>query len=478
MSTSSSNHESRSNLDSEMRISISKKHNGTLGESTQVRIVIPSTSTNPSNFKETIGSDSSISSSSASPRNLRECKQKPSSKGTARKTMSSFTPKTQLQMLAKPRSHDLVTIDSGDEDSNCLLDPLSEPNDKDSVTPTLQKSLISFDSNLTSSENKLKNSPGSFASSTTKGNGLSDKIVLNHLKVSDTSIDKDESKRSKTLGVYMELFEIEWKKHMNDVEYAKVKKKLEKRVYGISDYYKNSARLHEFIQMKTTSIVNEPRKVFPVLKEVLDELTKHGHKESALCIQTTTEEPVEKKRIVLTSVLDHDNCSDSSSKPSTSKIGDESFVEDCSAKINSDNHRKLTKALVLKKKRHIHKLERALMTCGKEIRRCEEEELTLSDLEDDDSAYIRASRYKARYLKIYSKIAQLRKLDASLQRKQDKRFRTESSQIPDINVKVEVMVNKHKQFPDYADILKLYKTYYCDNNLVVSKEAMKAEGKI
>ena len=40
------------------------------------------------------------------------------------------------------------------------------------------------------------------------------------------------------------------------------------------------------------------------------------------------------------------------------------------------------------------------------------------------------------------------------------------------------MVNKKKQFPDYADVLKLYETYYRDNNLVVSKEAMKAEGKI
>ena len=460
-----------------MRISISKKHNGTLGESTQVRIVIPSASTNSSTCKETIGSDSSISSFPASRRNLRECHHKSINKRSARKTMSSFTPKTQLQMLPKPRSHDLVTIDSGDEDSNCLHEPLSEPNNKDSLTPTLQKSLIPFDSNSTSSENKQKNCPGNVAPSTTKGNRVSDAIVLQHLEVSNTNIDKDDS-RNKTLEFYMELFEVEWKKYMNNVEYAKVKKKLEKRFYGISDYYKNSSRLHEFIQMKTTSIVKEPRKVFLVIKDVLDELTKHGHKESVLRIQTMAEEAVKKKRIVLTSVLDHDNYSNASSKPSTSKIADESFVKDCNAKIYSDNHRKLMKAQVVKKKRHIHKLERALMTCGKEIRRCEEEELSLSDLEDDDSAYIRVSRYKARYMKIYSKIAQLRKLDASLQRKQDKRFRTESSQIPNINAKVEEMVNKKKQFPDYADVLKLYETYYRDNNLVVSKEAMKAEGKI
>ena len=98
-------------------------------------------------------------------------------------------------------------------------------------------------------------------------------------------------------------------------------------------------------------------------------------------------------------------------------------------------------------------------------------------MEDDDSAYLRVSRYKARYMKIYNKIAHLRKLDASLQRKQDKRFRTEASRIPDINTKIEKMVNKNKLFPDYCDILRLYETYYRENNLVIAKDVMKEEGK-
>ena len=98
-------------------------------------------------------------------------------------------------------------------------------------------------------------------------------------------------------------------------------------------------------------------------------------------------------------------------------------------------------------------------------------------MEEDDSAYLKVSRYKARYMKIYNKIAQLRKLDSSLQRQQDKRFRTEASRIPEINAKIEDMVNKSKMFPDYADILKLYQAHYQKNGLLVEKEIMKGEGK-
>ena len=98
-------------------------------------------------------------------------------------------------------------------------------------------------------------------------------------------------------------------------------------------------------------------------------------------------------------------------------------------------------------------------------------------MEDENSGYLRVSRYKARYMKIYRKIAQLRKLDSSLQRKQDKKFKTEASRIPEINSRIETLVNKNKTFPDYADVLKLYENHYQENNLIREKELMKQEGK-
>ena len=130
-----------------------------------------------------------------------------------------------------------------------------------------------------------------------------------------------------------------------------------------------------------------------------------------------------------------------------------------------------------KRKRHILKLEQALHACGKQIKKIEEEGLSLSDMENEDSSYLRVSRYKARYMKIYNKIAQLRNLDNSLERRVDKKFKTEASRIPDINNEIEKLVNRQRVFPDYADILKLYQRYYQENNLVVEKEIVRSEGK-
>ena len=65
-----------------------------------------------------------------------------------------------------------------------------------------------------------------------------------------------------------------------------------------------------------------------------------------------------------------------------------------------------------------------------------------------------------------------------MERKQDKKFKTEASRIPEINQRIEKMVNRDKSFPDFADVLKLFVEYYQEKSLVVRKEAMQEEGKI
>ena len=94
-----------------MRISISKKHSDALGESTQVKIVIPTTSSK-SNLKPKQGPSLSRSSSSII---QEEEKFNTQSKRTARKTMSSFTPRKQISNLSKPYDFSVVTIDSDGE---------------------------------------------------------------------------------------------------------------------------------------------------------------------------------------------------------------------------------------------------------------------------------------------------------------------------------------------------------------------------
>merc|ERR1719414_1696383 len=137
----------------------------------------------------------------------------------------------------------------------------------------------------------------------------------------------------------------------------------------------------------------------------------------------------------------------------------------------------MTERQVAKRKLHIKKLENALKACGREVARIEEAGMSLDEMYDENSGYIKVSKYKARYMKIYRKIAELRELNASLARKQDTKFKTEASRIPEINQQIEKMINREKSFPDFSDILKLYTNYYKEKNLIVGKELAQAEAK-
>ena len=449
-----------------MRISISKKNNGSLGQSTQVKIVIPSTSSTSSNSN--YGNVSGPSSSSTFMDKINEYRTNNTEcKGTARKSISSFTPRVQIPMLPKPRfwGNDVVTLDSDDEEDNHISDHLQQSKLRFSDSVHTQNSLDLDDTIpcLQDSEsNDTKNNSNKTDCVASQSTGKKSFDTEDH--VQDTS---------QSLDIYIGLFESEWMKHLTSSECEKVKKKLDKRFAAISNQYKPSKVLREFLLLKTKCITKEPRKVFPVIKEVLDELTKYGQKDS-LPVSKLNEGPVAKKRLKLTTCLDAQNELDDSLSGMTAKDLPKYYIQNEDS--DSASKESFTVEQLLKRKRHINKLERALKACGKEIKRCEEEELSLSDMEDENSGYLRVSRYKARYMKIYRKIAQLRKLDSSLQRKQDKKFKTEASRIPEINSRIETLVNKNKSFPDYADVLKLYEKHYQENSLNIEKELMKQEG--
>jgi len=104
-------------------------------------------------------------------------------------------------------------------------------------------------------------------------------------------------------------------------------------------------------------------------------------------------------------------------------------------------------------KRHVKKLEKALIQCEKQIRKLEETEIDFD--EEDSSVYVLQAKYKKRYMDIYRKLAAYNKLSADLDRRADKRFKFEDSRFPGINIKISKFVNRTKQFPDFADVKKL-----------------------
>ena len=459
----SKNSKASSNNETGMRISISQKHSDTLGDSTQVKIVIPTTPAPPNiNFSQ--GSNKASYSVS------KDTTQNNQLKRTARKTMASLTPKKQISKLLKPPKFSVVTLDSDDE-NECKTD--HKPNKQiklDDQAKSNNTALISPNGPCPIDKKSDENGCGLKIIATKSLIVSKDSAVENDLKL-------DSCVTGQTLEMQIALFETECQKYLSSTECDKVKTKLKKRVLAISDRYKSNSRLQEFLsdRMNKLKTANEelkkrPHKIFIVIKDVLDELTKYGTR-SSFAPPTTGGDALPNQ------IPSQANEDDLNIQPGPSGLQQELRIKEDS-EIPQKERKVMTDLQIAKRKRHIRKLENALKACGREIARCEEEDLGLDDLDNENSAYMKVSRYRARYMKIYRKIAQLRELNASLERKQDKKFKTEASRIPEINEQIEKMVNREKSFPDFSDILKLYTNYYKEKNLIVGKESAQAEGNI
>ncbi len=77
-------------------------------------------------------------------------------------------------------------------------------------------------------------------------------------------------------------------------------------------------------------------------------------------------------------------------------------------------------------------------------------------------------RYKKRYMEIYRKLAEYKKLSADLDRRSDKRFRFNASRYPEINIKIEKFINRSSIFPDFVDIKKLVEDVNAGHQLYLS----------
>ena len=459
--------------DTEMRISISKKQSWNQGHSTQVKIVIPSTLPTPSLRSEI---DEQLSSPCSSSKSLEETQEqntyKYKSKRTARKSISSFSPRVPIQSL------------HGEEQLTVAFEGSSKKDSHNSdFKKRLKPTMIKFSTNKISNSNDASPSVHKEKASnvinesepTPKCSFTSDDTVKNRTDYGgNTGAPTAVHELEHSIEFQMKLFESEWKKYLNTDEREKVQKKLEKRVALISDRNRLSRQLHKFMLMKTTRLMKDPKKVFLVIKEVIDELSKYAQKNVKPVTDTATSKKVTDTSTPWSSETELGSQLTKNNGLSNAQIEQE---KDCKKDLVANNGDQISRAQMKKRKRHVLKLEHALHACGKQIKKIEEEGLSLSDMENEDSSYLRVSRYKARYMKIYNKIAQLRNLDNSLERRVDKKFKTEASRIPDINDEIEKLVNRKRVFPDYADILKLYQRYYQENNLVVEKEIVRSEGK-
>ena len=102
----------------------------------------------------------------------------------------------------------------------------------------------------------------------------------------------------------------------------------------------------------------------------------------------------------------------------------------------------------------IRRLEKLMGRLDREIRRYSEKELSLDDLKNDDSAHMIEHKLRKRFVEAWEKWCKLKGYEGKTGRVTEKKIRFQGTRYPEINRKVEKLVNRNK-FPDFHDVYHL-----------------------
>ncbi|RXN25027.1 death domain-associated 6-like isoform X3 [Labeo rohita] len=103
-------------------------------------------------------------------------------------------------------------------------------------------------------------------------------------------------------------------------------------------------------------------------------------------------------------------------------------------------------------------LENLLKVYNEEIRRLQERELSIDDLEKEDSTYIQEHKLKRKMMKIYDKLCELKGCNTLTGRVIEQKIPYNGTRYPEINKKIERYINSPEALhnpPDYTDMLKV-----------------------
>ncbi|XP_027892558.1 death domain-associated protein 6 isoform X2 [Xiphophorus couchianus] len=119
---------------------------------------------------------------------------------------------------------------------------------------------------------------------------------------------------------------------------------------------------------------------------------------------------------------------------------------------NPEADRKARRAL----RKQIAYLENLLKLYNDEIYRLQQVELSLDDMETENSTYIQEHKLKRKMMKIYEKLCELKGCGSLTGRVIEQRIRYAGTRYPEINKRIERFINSpgtHNKPPNYSDIL-------------------------
>ncbi|XP_068414980.1 death domain-associated protein 6 isoform X2 [Eschrichtius robustus] len=107
-------------------------------------------------------------------------------------------------------------------------------------------------------------------------------------------------------------------------------------------------------------------------------------------------------------------------------------------------------------RRQIQRLEQLLALYVAEIRRLQEKELDLSELDDPDSTYLQEARLKRKLIRLFGRLCELKDCSSLTGRVIEQRIPYRGTRYPEVNRRIERLINKPgpDTFPDYGDVLR------------------------
>ncbi|KAM7384748.1 hypothetical protein PAMA_011889 [Pampus argenteus] len=124
-------------------------------------------------------------------------------------------------------------------------------------------------------------------------------------------------------------------------------------------------------------------------------------------------------------------------------------------------------------RKQIAYLENLLKVYNDEIRRLQQADLSLDDLQTEDSSYIQEHKLKRKMMKIYDKLCELKGCNTLTGRVIEQRIGYSSTRYPEINRKIERFINSpeaQRNPPDYPDILQQVLRANERHNLCLSRK--------
>ncbi|KAI3358144.1 hypothetical protein L3Q82_003145 [Scortum barcoo] len=126
-------------------------------------------------------------------------------------------------------------------------------------------------------------------------------------------------------------------------------------------------------------------------------------------------------------------------------------------------------------RKQIAYLENLLNVYNEEIRRLQQAELSLDDLETEESSYIQEHKLKRKMMKIYEKLCELKGCNTLTGRVIEQRISYSSTRYPEINRRIERFINSpeaQRNPPDYQDILQQVLRANERHNLCLSRKQL------